>query len=191
MLRNIIRNFDAFICRLNGVHTFSDDIDCIIRIQLTEAPHAVSFQELKVAQGDPILMYHLWNERLPRLPPEGASLAWSARLLQLFKKSLHLVAQYIQETPNLPDIHALAGVTVLLPTDRGEGTTNLMERLGFTTIPYQSPLGRFGEFWENFYTWGLMWTYSPVSLRGHSLLKLKRKECWMNIQNFLKRYGKH
>jgi len=189
MLRGIIRNFDTFICRLNGVHTFSDDIDCILRIQLTEAPHDVSFLEFKVNQGDPILLYHLWNERLPELPSEGSNLAWSTRLLRLFKKSLHLVAQYIQEAPNLPDIQALAGVTVLLPIGRGEGSTNLMERLGFTTMMYQSPLGRFGEFWENFYSWGLMWTYNPISLRGRSLLKLERKECWMNIYDFTKRYG--
>jgi len=190
MLRAIIRVFDAFLCKLIGVHSFSEDIDCILRIQLTEASRDISFQEIKVNQGDPILMYHLWNERLPVLPPEGPNLAWSVRLLHSFKKSFNLVAQYIQETPNLLDIRALAGVTVLIPIDRGEGSTNLMERLGFTTIPYQSSLGYFGEFWENFYTWGLMWTYNPMSLRGRSLLNFKRKEYWMSIQTFLIRYGK-
>jgi len=65
----------------------------------------------------------------------------------------------------------------------------MLQRLGFTVIPYHRSLGAFGEFWENFYTWMLMWTYNPGSLRYRGLWGLRRAEIWMSAEEFLRRYG--
>jgi hypothetical protein len=56
-------------------------------------------------------------------------------------------------------------------------------------FPYRGPLARFGEFWENLYTWGLMWTFNAASLRHRSLLRLRRAEVWMSAAELLARYG--
>ena len=64
-----------------------------------------------------------------------------------------------------------------------------MQRLGFAVRPHHSALGRFGEFWENFYTWWVMWTYNPRSLDGRRLIRLERMEIWIQAENFLRRYG--
>jgi hypothetical protein len=61
--------------------------------------------------------------------------------------------------------------------------------LGFTVLPYHNPLGRFGEFWENFYTWWIMWTYNQASLRHRRLFRLVRAEVWMTMAELLSRYG--
>jgi hypothetical protein len=65
----------------------------------------------------------------------------------------------------------------------------LLSWLGFVVQPYHSPLGSFGEFWENFYSWAIMWAYNAVSLRQRHLLQLRRSEFWMSIADFLRRYG--
>jgi len=64
-----------------------------------------------------------------------------------------------------------------------------MQRLGFTVTPYRSPLGRFGEFWENLYAYGLIWAYNPASVHQRQLLGLHRTEMWMPADEFLRRYG--
>jgi len=64
-----------------------------------------------------------------------------------------------------------------------------MQRLGFMVLPYYRPFGAFGEFWENFYSWVLIWTYNPASMHNHHFLASRRAEIWMLADEFMKRYG--
>lgn len=63
-----------------------------------------------------------------------------------------------------------------------------MQRLGFSIMPYHKPLGRFGEFCENFYSWGLMWTFNPPSWRRRELFNLRRTGVWMSREDFVGRF---
>jgi hypothetical protein len=65
----------------------------------------------------------------------------------------------------------------------------MLEHLGFTVMPYHRPFGAFGEFWENFYTWWLMWTFNPASTRHRKLLGFTTDGIWMTKEEFLKKYG--
>ena len=132
---------------------------------------------------------HLWNEHLPLVPPEGADLACATRTARLWAHSLRLAARHVQKDPRLADARAIVGATALLDPDGQAGSVKLMQRLGFTVLPYHSPLGRFGEFWENFYSWWILWTYNPASLRHRRLFHLHRAEIWMAKDEFLSRYG--
>ena len=78
---------------------------------------------------------------------------------------------------------------MLFAAGDGSGAEKLFTRLGFSEFPYQSRLGRFGEFWENFYTWALMWAFNEVSLRQRHLVALRRTEIWMSVGEFLRKYG--
>jgi hypothetical protein len=84
---------------------------------------------------------------------------------------------------------AVGGVCALISPHTHLAGVRLMERMGFTVRPCYRPLGRFGEFWENFYSWWIIWTYNPASLRGRRLDRLERMEIWMQADDFLHRYG--
>ncbi len=101
--------------------------------------------------------------------------------------SLGEAARWLAAQPDGEQVAAVGGITVLAFTDDGR-ISPLIRRLGFNVFPYQRALGRFGEFWENFYTWAIMWTFAPFSLRGRSLLRLRRAEIWMSREAFLRRY---
>lgn len=123
------------------------------------------------------------------MPPGGADLAWTKKMSKAFLKSLGEAAEYIKSEPVVRDVRAVGGITVLLFSgDRASGA-RFMEKLGFTTMPYSNPLGRFGEFWENFYSWMLMWTYNPGSVRYRHVMGFKRAEFWMPVEKFVERYG--
>ncbi len=64
-----------------------------------------------------------------------------------------------------------------------------MRGYGFTQVPYQRRGGGFGEFWENFYSWWVMWAYNPVSAKSHHMLDLQRTEFWISRERFLEKYG--
>lgn len=188
-MRALVRRFDAVIRRIEGVFEFCHQQDCILRLQLGRARRAIELPEIKLNLGSSVLFLHLWNERLPPFPPGGADLAWANLARHKFLSSLRAVAAEIRRNPCLSEVQAIGGVTVLIDLPGASGSAKLMERLGFRVFPVRNPLGRFGEFWENFYTWALMWTYNPGTLRGRNLFRLKRVEIWISREEFLRRYG--
>jgi hypothetical protein len=109
---------------------------------------------------------------------------------RLFRGSLKAVARQMLTDPRLAEVRAVGGATALFSPEGNTGALRLMQRLGFTVTPYQGPMGRFGEFWENLYSWWLMWTFNTVTLRHRRFLALRRAEIWMPAEGFVKRYGR-
>jgi hypothetical protein len=70
--------------------------------------------------------------------------------------------------------------------------SGLFERLGFDVLrrDRRDKLRCFGEFWENFYTWWLIWTFNPGSLRRKEFLCMERAQLWISRQALLERYGR-
>lgn len=188
-MRALIRGFDAFVIRGSHVFEFCDDRNCLLRLQLAQARHAILLPGGSIPAGTPVLKLHFWNEHMPPIPPSGPDLAWGNRSARLFLRSLKTVAVYLQSQPGLDAVQAIGGATVLLIPGDHSGGESLVRRFGFTVLPYHNSLGRFGEFWENLYTWALIWTYNPVSLKYHRLFQIRRSEIWMARGEFLRRYG--
>jgi hypothetical protein len=188
LLRALIRRFDAFLCRIYGVYEFTEDKDCILRLCRTTVHHPVSLPGISVHPGDAVVEIHLWNEHISPLSAAKPSMVWASRTLRQMRYSLHLVAGQVQHDPRLEDVRALCGITSVLSSEHNPNRPDLMERLGFTSLPCYNALGAFGEFWENFYAWGIMWTYNPLSLRSRRLLTTRRTEIWMSIDELISRY---
>jgi hypothetical protein len=190
-MRAVIVWFDGLLRRLSGVFQFTDDPRCIFRLQLTNTRHDVRLSDgTVVRKGDPVLGLHFWNEHLPPIGPEGSDVAWGARAARMTHSSLGAIASWLQDHPELADRQVIGGTTVLIESCLTGGTARLIRRLGFDIFPFESVLGRFGEFWENLYTWGLMWAYNRASLRRKRLLRLRRTEIWMRVDKLVARFGR-
>jgi hypothetical protein len=188
-LRSIIIRFDAFLSRVYRVYPFTNAEDCILRLRITEAHQAVALPCGMINVGDCVLEIHLWNEHMPILHENESSMVWGNRTLRLFLQGLRQVAQQMACDPRLSGVRAIRGEMIFLSTSSNPARGRQMERLGFTVLPYQSKAGAFGEFWENFYSWWLMWAYNPLSVRGRRLGSNRRMEIWMPVDAFTARYG--
>jgi hypothetical protein len=145
-LRSLIRRFDAFQRRRQGVYEYCDAPDCVLRIQVTYAHHALEFGDFAVAAGQPVIEIHFWNEHLPRVPAAGPDPGWGLGIQRAFIGSLRALARLMESDPALADVRAVGGVLALLsPGDHPAGV-RLMERMGFTVRPYYRLQGGFGEF---------------------------------------------
>jgi hypothetical protein len=187
-MRNAIRLFDRLLRRILGVFEFCADPACLFRVRVAPVPHAIPLAGGTIPAGVPMLELHLWNEHVPQMPPEGPDLAWAVQMRRMLVATLRALAGQIPTDPRLAGVQVVGGVSVLVSRG-GAGAAKLVTGLGFSVYPYHNPLGRFGEFWENFYTWGLMWAFNEVSLRHRPLLQLHRAEAWMPIAEFLRRFG--
>jgi hypothetical protein len=181
---------DRLLRRSLGVYEFSGDPDCLLRIQITVAPHTLRLPGGVVEKGEPVLGLHLWNDRVRPIPATGPDLTWGLWLRRNFERSLHLVGHEMRRDPRLAHVRAVGASTgVLVPGDSSSGV-RVMRHLGFYVGPY--PHRRFAwfvEFWENLFSWWLMWAYNPTSLRHRSFSGMGRTEVWILTAEFLERYG--
>jgi hypothetical protein len=189
-LRVTLRRFDAWLSEQYHVQVFTDDPGCILRIQLCPVPKPLPLKDGTISAGAWVLMIHWWNERVQLIPPQGPTLKWALDTSRRMRYSLCLIADYIVANSAGQEIQAVGGITAHVVLDEADGGKAMLEHLGFFVMPYHRPLGAFGEFWENFYTWWVMWTYNPASTRRRSMFNLQRAEFWISRQAFLQRYGK-
>lgn len=188
-MRALIRLLDSGLRRANGVFEFRDDPACLLRLQITRAPHAVLLGQKRIAAGETILELHLWNEHVPPIPSTGPDLAWAGGIQRRFIRSLRAAAAWMKADPRARDVQAVSAISGLLYPGSRPGGVHFMQRLGFVVMPYHGPLGGFSEFWENFYSWWLMWAFNAGSLRSRRFLRLRRTEAWMTAAEFVHRYG--
>jgi hypothetical protein len=188
-LRVVLRRFDDWLSRQYRVRVFSDDPECVLRIQIDRIRCSVSLPDGPIAKDSPALMIHWWNERAELIPEQGPTLAWALDTSQRMRYSLRLIARYMQENTSSDEVKVVGGITAHVVLGEADGGRVMLEHLGFKVIPYHRPLGAFGEFWENFLTWWLMWTYNPASTRRRSMFNLQRVEFWMSRQAFMGKYG--
>jgi hypothetical protein len=182
---------DRLLRRRLRVYEFSNDPDCILRLQVTKAQHTLQLAGGVVKKGGPVLGLHLWNERIRPIAPGGPDLTWGLWLRRSSEYSLHLVGRQMRLDPSLAGVQAVGASTgALVPGETSSGL-RVMQRLGFAAGP--PPRRRFGwfiEFWENFYSWWLIWAYNRGSLRYHRFSGMGRTEVWMLTADFLRRYGR-
>ena len=189
-MRRFVLFIDRLLRRRLGVYEFSDDPDCLLRLQITKAPHTLRLPDGVVEEGEPVLGLHLWNDRMRPIPAGGPDLTWGLWLRRNFERSLHLAGREMRRDPRLKRVRAVGATTgALVPGDASSGI-RVMQHLGFHAGPY--PHRRFAwfiEFWEDFYSWWLMRAYNPTSLRHRKFSGMGWTEVWMLAADFLKRYG--
>jgi len=187
-MRRLIRAFDVLLRRRLGVYDFGASPLALLRVQRSRARRRVALGTGWIEPGQEILDLHMWNEHMPPLPAAGPDVRWAVQVERMFVSSLHELARAVGREPVYRNVRAVRAVTVLLTPGPGAGL-HLAQRLGFEVQPHRTPLGRFGEFWENFYTWWLMWTYNAVSVRRRPMFDLRRMDMWMEADEFVRRFG--
>ena len=143
---------------------------------------------MRIEKGEVVGELHLWNEHLPRMDEEGPSVEWALKAYHLWMVSLKKLTTYLENDPQFESIRAFRGETAFLRDDLESSA--LFERLGFDLVR-RNPTGklrRFGEFWENLYTWWLIWTFNPGSMKTKDLMRLERAQLWISRQALLERY---
>jgi hypothetical protein len=187
-LRVGIRFIDSLIRKSEHTYEYCDDPDCVLRIQLLPSPHMAAFGEMVIKKGDPVLSIHVWNERMPRIPPGGADLHWAIKLRRQVIHSFRILAKVIRTDKIYAPVRAIYGASVLFSFTSHTGGIRMMQSFGFTILPYHSPLGKFGEFWENLFSWWLMYAYNTASMDTRKFWQLERTEIWMDRDEFIQRY---
>jgi hypothetical protein len=191
--RGGVRAIDLALQRYYHVFEFTDDSACILRVARSLSARDIELSDgTRIARGEPVLELHLWNEQLPALPRDGApSLTWGIEMTKRARHSLRLLAAYLARAPQFDHIRALHGEAGFLELDQFPEMRVLAERLGFDFVPGDAPGWRVWKyaFWQNLFSWWLMWTFNPASLRGKHFDEMARSELWMSRAVLMEKFG--
>lgn len=193
IFRAMVYRFDLLLRGQRHVQEFTQDGGCILRIALTVCRKDIELSDgTKVQSGERICELHFWNERLPPMPREGPDLKWGLEFYRLAVRSLRRLAAHIAAEQGLEDIVALTGEMALPGGDELLPLASAGSQMGFDVRNLTleaGQWGRFKHFWENIYSWALMWAFNPGSLRGKRFLRLQRYQFWISREMLLQRYG--
>jgi len=151
-LERAIYGFDGALRRWQSVVEFTGDPSCILRIRVGRLDRDVTLADGTSGRaGERFVDLHLWNEQVPAMPREEASIAWARQMHACFRQSLAQLARYLAERGDLNDISVVRCTLMFAGPERDGQMARLLARYGFELVPAADPRGlreharRFGE----------------------------------------------
>jgi hypothetical protein len=169
--------FDDRQRRRQAVFEYTRDPACIFRIDITRASRQVTLRDgTRVRPGDRVVRLHFWNEQIPTLPEDGATIAWARRMQRAIGCSLHELAGYLAAQPDLADIAAICGHVPSGTRSQSGQIARIMAYYGFETIPETEPLSpteRLHRFGENILISMIVLAHNAAALRSDTLARVR------------------
>jgi len=135
-LDKIVFGLDRVLRRWQSVVEFTHDPTCILRITLGRLDQDFVLADGTAGRaGDRFVDLHLWNEQIPAMPKEGASIAWARQMSLCFQHSLRQLARYLTLRPDLDDISLLRCTMGFAGRERNDQMVRLIRRYGFEFVP--------------------------------------------------------
>jgi len=192
-LKAAIRRLDTWLSRRQGIYEFSQSPQCVLRISRSLAPREVRLSDgTHLLSGEPFVDMHLWNDRLPRIPPDGPDVAWALAMHRRLRDSLRELAQHIKGHDALRDVKAIrARSTVVSAGQDSRAITGVMGHYGFELLDTCRPrsfLQKCHDLGEELLLWALLWAYNPGGLRGKRMRR-QRHELWMSRDMLMHKHG--
>ncbi len=183
-----VRRVDALMRRRLGIVEFCDDPECVFRISRRAAPRPIALPSgASIRAGAPIIEVHLWNERMPPIPPGGGTAAWGNLFKRRLRNSLALLARYIEREPSCRDVAAITALPVYPARLGPAALTRLCEHLGWEVAPPPERRGAVPAWLDSVLIWLLIRVFNPEGARGRGLAH-GHIEVWMTRSRLLDRY---
>jgi hypothetical protein len=135
-LDKLIFELDRLLRRWQSVVEFTHDPACILRIRVGRLDRDFVLADGTAGRvGERFIDLHLWNEQVPAMPKEGASIAWARQVSLCFQHSLRQLARYLASRSDLDDISLLRCTMEFAGRERDDQMVRLIGRYGFELVP--------------------------------------------------------
>ncbi len=153
---------DSLLRKREQVFEYTDDPKCLFRAQWIEAEYDVMLVDgTEIHAGDPLIVLHLWNEQVPSLGHEGASVGWAASAARHIRGSFVELERYLAAQPRQAKAICAESALTLV-----EGIERIATRLGFERLANPPPpRGGLRRLGENILVLLLMLATNPGSAR--------------------------
>ena len=191
-LDKIIFGLDRLLSRWQSVVEYTHDPTCILRITLGRLDQDFVLTDGTAGHaGERFIDLHLWNEHIPAMPKEGASIAWARQMSLCFQNSLRQLARYLASRPDLDDISLMRCTMMFASGERDDQMVRMIGRYGFEVVPPTTTvtLGeRARRLGENVLISLIVWAGNTAALRRDTLRR-GRTRVFMSRKVLEQRYG--
>jgi len=192
LLKRIVFGIDAALRRWNSVVEFTSDPTCILRMRVDRLERPLVLADGTSARaGARFVDLHLWNEQIPAMPKEGASIAWARQMHVCFQQSLQQLVRYLATRPDLDDVAVVRCTLMFASSERDEQMARLLGRYGFELVPGASALTiseRARYFGENIQITLVVLLRNAAALRRDTLRR-SRTRVFISRRALEQRYG--
>jgi hypothetical protein len=176
-LAEALSTFDARQRRRQAVFEYSCNPACIFRLDISQARRSFTLSDgTRVDVGKRLARLHFWNEQIPKMPEDGATIGWARRMQRAIAISLCELARYLAECPDLADITVICGDVPSATRSQSGQLARIMAYYGFETIaePKQLPLGeRLHRLGENILISLIVLAHNSSALRPDTLSRVR------------------
>lgn len=134
-LAGLLFALDVRLRRRGAVFEYTRNPSCIFRLDIGRSRRPLALRDgtrLHLAQR--VARLHFWNEHIPPLPRNGATIAWARQMQQAIAASLQELARYLASKPDLADIAVICADLPSGTRTQSEQLARIMARYGFEAI---------------------------------------------------------
>jgi hypothetical protein len=163
--------------RRQAVLEYSHNPACVFRLDIGRARRLLTLRDgTRVNPGERVARLHFWNEQIPPLPEDGATIGWARRMQRAIAISLGELARYLAERPELADIAVVCGDVPSATRSQSGQLARIMAHYGFETIaePEHLPLAeRLYRLGENILISLIVLAHNAGALRPDTLSRVR------------------
>jgi hypothetical protein len=192
-LKQLIFGLDGVLRRWQSVIEYTRDPTCILRIKLGRLDRDFVLSDGTAGHaGERFIDLHLWNEQIPAMPKEGASIAWARKMHLCFQHSLAQLACYLGSRSDLDDISVVRCTMAFGGRERNDQMVRLIGRYGFEFVPSATTVTmgeRARRLGENIHISLMVLARNAAALRRDTLRR-GRTRVFMSRRVLERRYGR-
>jgi hypothetical protein len=170
----LVSFIDERLRRRHHVSEYTSRADCICRISFDRAGEQRILADGTGLRGDDrVVILHLWNERVTKMPADGPTLGWAQRFRRAFEASLRELESYLSAHRELDDVAAVRTLISIAAPRQRDRLSRLIERLGFEIIAMPEPSwpDRLRRLGENVLYAMMVYARNPAALRRDTFLR--------------------
>jgi len=176
-LAETLSAFDARLRRRQAVFEYTHTPSCVFRLDISHARRPLLLHDgTRVRPGQRIARLHFWNEQIPPMPKDGATIGWARQMQRAIATSLRELARYLASRPDLGDVAVICGDAPSATQSQSEQLARIMAHYGFETIvePEHLPLGeRLHRLGENILISMIVFARNAGALRPDTLARVR------------------
>jgi len=176
-LAEALSAFDARQRRRQAVFEYTRNPACIFRLDISRTPRELILRDgTRIRPGDRVARLHFWNEQIPPMAEDGATIAWARRMQRAIALSLRDLARYLAGRPDLADIAVICGHVPSATKSQSGQLTRIMAYYGFESIAESEPLPlgeRLHRLGENILISLIVLAHNAGALRRDTLTRVR------------------
>lgn len=176
-LAEAVAALDAGLRRRQAVFEYTQNPACVFRLDVSTVSRPLVLRDgTRVHAGRRIARLHFWNEQIPAVPRNGATIAWAHRMQRAIATSLRELASFLAARPEFDDVTVICAVAPSGTKTQSEQLARIMARYGFEAIvqPERLSIGtRLHRFGENILISLIILAHNPGALRADTLKRVR------------------